>query len=91
MIAIPLIVLHDSSLRSQKNPEKHLKASLASVQVNVDYLATLGKTGIHGRLARHKRLLSKENTKAGLIFAKNILILKSPRTFGIIFCDISML
>lgn len=79
-------------LEVTKNPDKHLKASLASVEVNVyDYWKTLGKTGIHRRLARHKPLLTKENTKAGLTFAKTILILKSPRTFGIIFCNISML
>ena len=44
----------------------------------------LGKNSIHGRVGRDKPLLSKKNTKAGLIFAKKVLKIP-PRTFGMIF------
>ncbi|KAF7640693.1 hypothetical protein LDENG_00022540, partial [Lucifuga dentata] len=68
--------IDDSSRRSQKNPEQHLKASLASVKDSVHdstIRKRLGKNGIHGRVPRRKPLLTKKNTKARLTFAKKHL------------------
>ncbi len=46
----------------------------------------MGKNGIHGRVPRQKPLLTKNNTKARLTFARNILII--PNTFVQIFCGL---
>ena len=62
-----------------KNPRttsRDLQASLASAKVSVHdstIRKTLGKNGIHGRVARRKPLLTKKNMNAHLKFAKKHL------------------
>ncbi|RXM34592.1 Pleiotrophin [Acipenser ruthenus] len=62
-----------------KNPRttsRDLQASLASAKVSVHdstIRKTLGKNGIHGRVARRKPLLTKKNMNARLKFAKKHL------------------
>ena len=55
---------------------EELQASLASVKVSVHdstIRKRLGKNGLHGRVPRHKPLLSKKNMKAHLSFARKHL------------------
>ncbi len=69
----------DSSKRSQKTPQQHLKncrPHLPSVKVSVHdstIRKRLGKNGLHGRVPRPKLLLSKKNIKAHLSFARKHL------------------
>ncbi len=63
-------------IKELRTTSKELQASLSSIKVSVHdstMRKRLGKKGIHGRVPRQKLLLTKENTKACLIFAKKYL------------------
>ncbi len=64
---------HPGGLKKPRTTSKELLASLASIKVNVHdstIRKRLSKNGIHGRVPRQKSLLTKNNTKASLTFAK---------------------
>ncbi len=69
----------DSSKRSQKTPQQHLKncrPHLPQLKVSVHdstIRKRLGKNGLHGRVPRRKLLLSKKNIKSHLSFARKHL------------------
>ncbi len=69
----------DSSKRSQKTPQQHLKnrrPHLPQLKVSVHdstIRKRLGKNGLHGRVPRRKPLLSKKNIKSHLSFARKHL------------------
>ncbi len=76
--------------KEPRTTSKELQASLASIKFSVHdstIRKRLGKNGIHERDPRQKALLTKNNIKTRLTFAKkNILII--PKTFGQIFCGL---
>ncbi len=82
---------NDSKSATTTHPGGHknpLQAPLASINISVHdstIRKRLGKNGIHGRAPRQKPLLTKNNTKARLTFAKKYLI---PKDFGQIFCGL---
>ncbi|MGH0163515.1 UNVERIFIED_CONTAM: hypothetical protein FKN15_045389 [Acipenser sinensis] len=62
--------------KNPKTASRDLQAALASAKVSVHdstIRKTLGKNGIHGRVARRKPLLTKKNMNAHLKFAKKHL------------------
>ncbi len=73
---------NDSKSATTTHPGGHknpLQAPLASINISVHdstIRKRLGKNGIHGRAPRQKPLLTKNNTKARLTFAKKYLIPK---------------
>ncbi len=63
-------------IKEPRTTSKELLASLASIKVSVHdstIRKRLGKNSIHGRVPRQKPLLTKNNTKARLTFAKKYL------------------
>ncbi len=63
-------------IKEPRTISKELQASLASIKVSVHdstIRKRLGKNSIHGRVPRQKPLLTKNNTKARLTFAKKYL------------------
>ena len=65
--------LIQEATKEQRRTSKELQASLDSFKINVHNSTirkTLGKNGIHGRVARHKPLLTNKNTKACFTFTK---------------------
>ncbi len=76
-------------IKEPRTTSKELQASLASIKVSIHdstIIKRLGKNSIHGRVPRQKPLLTKNNTKARLTFAKKYL--DYPKTFGQIFCGL---
>ncbi len=76
-------------IKEPKTTSKELQASLASIKVCVHdstIRKRLGKNSIHGRVPRQNPLLTKNNTKVRLTFAKTYL--DYPKTFGQIFCGL---
>ncbi len=74
-------------IKEPRTTSKELQASLASIKVSVHDTTIrkrLGKNGMHGRVPRQTPLLTKNNTKAHLIFAEKHL--DYPHNFGQIFC-----
>ncbi len=63
-------------IKEPRTTSKELQASLASIKFSVHdstIRKRLGKNSIHGRVPRQKSLLTKNNTKARLTFAKKYL------------------
>ncbi len=75
-------------IKEPRTTSKELQASLASVKVSVHdstIRKTLGKNGIHEKVPRQKPLLTKQNTKSSLTFAKKYPQ-DYPQDFWKIFC-----
>ncbi len=74
-------------IKEPRTTSKEPQASLASVKVSVHdstIRKTLGKNGIHEKVPRQKPLLTKQNTKSSLTFARTYL--DYPQDFWKIFC-----
>ncbi len=70
------VTTHQGGHKEPRTSSKELQASLASIKVSVHgstIRKRLGKNGIHGRVPRQKTLLTKNNSRARLTFAKKYL------------------